>query len=104
MTGLQWAVLQAYARTLPLGTERFQLRSLTYSQRPERMGVALVQAAALGYLKNGHITLAGAAVACEYLLRCEDVSASVREVLYQHLRTLMADSSTPLPTRLEGPP
>ena len=75
MTGLQWAVLQAYARALPLGAERFAVRSLAYAQRPEHQGAALVAAAGLGYIKNGHITRQGDVVACEYL-SCEDVSAS----------------------------
>ncbi|WP_161881485.1 hypothetical protein [Deinococcus alpinitundrae] len=74
MSGVQWAALQAYARALPLGAGRSAVRSLAYAQRPEHQGAALVMAAELGYIKNGHITLAGKAVACEYL-RCEDVSA-----------------------------
>ncbi|GAA4022844.1 hypothetical protein GCM10022631_41730 [Deinococcus rubellus] len=80
MTGLQWAVLQAYARTLPLGIERFRLRSLTYAQRPARMGVALVQAAALGYLKNGHLTLSGMRAAWVYLdVMARDMERAARE-------------------------
>jgi hypothetical protein len=69
MTGVQWAVLSAYARTLPAGPERRALRALISQHTPPRQGVALVTAAGLGFLKAGQLTPTGEAEARAFLRR-----------------------------------
>lgn len=69
MTGVQWACLMAYARTLPAGQTRRAVRSLALRGQPERQGVALVTAAGLGYLRHGRLTPQGEAVARSFLRR-----------------------------------
>ncbi|MDL2343097.1 hypothetical protein QOL99_02920 [Deinococcus sp. MIMF12] len=69
MTGVEWACLCAYARTLPPGPVRRAVRALALGGRPDRMGVALVTAAGLGYLHRGRLTPQGEAVARAFLRR-----------------------------------
>jgi len=69
MTGVQWAVLSAYARTLPAGPERRAVRALILQDPPTRQGVALVTAARLGFLKAGQLTPYGEAEARAFLRR-----------------------------------
>lgn len=59
LTPLQWAVLLAYAHTLPRGAERDLVRQLVNESQPERCGPALVLAAAGGLTKDGKITATG---------------------------------------------
>lgn len=67
MTGLQWAVLAAYARSLPPGAERDRARAFAERGRPGRCGPALVLAASMGFTHNGSITLKGADAARRFL-------------------------------------
>lgn len=69
MTGVQWACLAAYARTLPPGPVRLRVRALAFAGRPDRQGVALTTAAGLGFLWRGRLTPQGEAVARDYLRR-----------------------------------
>lgn len=69
MTGVQWACLCAYARTLPPGPERRAVRTLALRGIPTRQGVALVTAAGLGLIAGGRLTVKGEAVARAYLRR-----------------------------------
>ncbi|WP_034385999.1 hypothetical protein [Deinococcus sp. YIM 77859] len=69
MTGVEWACLAAYARTLPPGPVRSRVRALALRGRPTRQGVALSTAAGLGYLYRGKLTPQGEAVARAFLRR-----------------------------------
>lgn len=69
MTGVQWACLMAYARTLPPGPERRAVRTLCLHHTPARQGVALAAAAGLGYLHRGRLTPQEDEVARGYLRR-----------------------------------
>ena len=71
MTGVQWAVLSAYAHTLPSGPERSRLLALCLRGRPAREGVALVTAAGLGLTVRGKLTPQGEAAARSFLRRLE---------------------------------
>lgn len=58
--GVQWAVLCAYARTLPIGPERLSARARAAQvQPPVELGRALVLADELGFLDHAHLTPAG---------------------------------------------
>lgn len=69
MTGVQWACLCAYARTLPPGPERRAVRTLALRGTPERQGVALVTAEGLGLIVRGSLTPQGEAEARAFLRR-----------------------------------
>ncbi len=72
MTGLQWAVLTAYARTLPKGSEaRRFLEGHTAKEKPTAAGqrVALMVAEAGGLLAKGKITPTGKTAARAFLPR-----------------------------------
>jgi hypothetical protein len=69
VTGVQWACLCAYARTLPPGPERRAVRTLALRGTPERQGVALVTAEGLGCLWRGRLTPQGESVARAFLRR-----------------------------------
>lgn len=58
--GVQWAVLCAYARTLPLSHERRSARARAAQvQPPGELGRALVLADELGFLNHAHLTPVG---------------------------------------------
>lgn len=58
--GIQWAVLCAYARTLPLGLERSQTRARAAAVQPTgELGRALLIAHDLGFLDHACLTSAG---------------------------------------------
>lgn len=72
MTGLQWAVLSAYARTLPEGSEvRRAIDAVTARAEPTPGGkrVALTVARAAGMVDGHRITPTGILAAATFLPR-----------------------------------
>lgn len=67
MTPLQWAVLTAYARSLPPGDERQRVQTLTDGAQPVRCGPAQLLAQSLGFTDRRGITAQGTAAARQYL-------------------------------------
>lgn len=67
MKGLMWAVLSAYARTLPRGPEHDQARRLANVDRPDRYGPCLVEATARGFLHQAALTPKGHAAVKAFL-------------------------------------
>lgn len=60
LRGIQWAVLCAYARTLPIGPERLSARARAAQvQPPGELGRALVLAHDLGFLDYARLTPVG---------------------------------------------
>lgn len=76
--GVRWAVINAFARSLPAGLYRANLRLLALGMRPliGRQGAALVEAADLGLLNAGNITPEGAALASSLLEDAPNFSAT----------------------------
>jgi hypothetical protein len=69
MTGVQWACLAIYARTLPDGPQRRAVGLLCLRNKPARFTTAVITAGGLGLIVRGRLTAEGDAVARSVLRR-----------------------------------
>lgn len=69
MTGVQWACLYVYARTLPDGPQCQAVSALCLRSKPARVSLALTTARGLGLIVDGKLTAAGEAQARTALRR-----------------------------------